>query len=61
MAPREPFSTPSQGLACPLCLSQNYTLVAERDRQRGMLQKVYRCDDCKSYFGDPREFDDRGN
>jgi transposase-like protein len=55
MAPREPFGTPVPGLVCPLCLSKSYTLVTERDVQRGILQKVYRCGDCKSYFGDARE------
>jgi hypothetical protein len=57
MAPREPFTSPVQGLSCPLCLSRNYTLVAERDPERGIRQTVYLCSDCRSYFGDAREFD----
>jgi transposase-like protein len=60
MAPREPFSRPAQGLLCPLCLSKNYTLVATRDSKRGILQTVYVCGDCKSHFGDVREFGGRG-
>jgi transposase-like protein len=55
MAPREHFTGPVPGLACPLCLSTNYTLVAARDPKRGIAQTVYRCGDCKSYFGDARE------
>jgi hypothetical protein len=57
MAPREAFNDPVQGLHCPLCLSRNYTLVAGRDTERGILQKVYLCGDCRSYFGDVRAFD----
>jgi transposase-like protein len=59
MAPRELFSKPVNGLLCPLCLSGNYTLVAERDTKRGILQTVYLCSDCRSHFGDAREFDAR--
>jgi hypothetical protein len=59
MAPREPFSKPVQGLLCPLCLSPNYTLVAERDPARSIQQTVYLCSDCRSYFGDVREFGKR--
>jgi len=55
MAPREPFTGPVPGLLCPLCLSTSYTLVAEPDPKRGIVQTVYRCGDCKSYFGDARE------
>jgi hypothetical protein len=55
MAPREPFTSPVLGLSCPLCLSRNYTLVTERDPKRDIVQKVYLCGDCKSYFGDARE------
>ena len=57
MAPREPFTGRVPGLCCPLCLSGNYTVVAERDPRRGIVQTVYRCADCKSYFGDGRETD----
>lgn len=54
MKPRERFSgTP--GLACPLCLSKSATLIAARDPERGLMQTIYRCGDCKSYFGDPGE------
>jgi DNA-directed RNA polymerase subunit RPC12/RpoP len=52
--PRERFSgTP--GVACPLCLSKNATRVTARDPKRGLMQTIYRCGDCKSYFGDLRE------
>ena len=57
MAPRELFGKPVQGLFCPLCTSPNYTLVAERDAERGILQTVFLCGDCRSYFGDSRQFD----
>jgi len=57
MAPRELFNKPVQGLLCPLCLSHNYSFVAQRDPDRGILQTVYLCGDCRSYFGDAREFD----
>jgi hypothetical protein len=57
MAPRELFGKPVKGLLCPLCLSRSYTVVAERDPKRGILQTVYLCSDCRSYFGDVREFD----
>jgi hypothetical protein len=60
MTPREPFSAPVPGLVCPLCASKSYTRVAARDPERGVLQTVYLCEGCKSYFGDSREFD-RGN
>ena len=59
MAPREAMNKPVQGLLCPLCLSRNYTLVAQRDPKRGILQTVYLCSDCRSYFGDSRDFDGR--
>jgi DNA-directed RNA polymerase subunit RPC12/RpoP len=55
MKPRERFSGPVPGLACPLCLSKRYTLVTDRDPTRGLIQSIYRCADCKSYFGDTRE------
>ncbi len=58
MVSRERFSGPVPGLACPLCLSRSYTVVAGRDPKRGLVQSVYRCEGCKSYFGDLRE---RGN
>jgi len=57
MAPRELFSAPVPGLVCPLCASKSYARVAARDPERGVLQTVYRCEGCKSYFGDAREFD----
>ncbi len=57
MAPRELFHKPVGGLLCPLCLSRNYTLVAGRDPTRGILQTVYLCSDCRSYFGDARDFE----
>ena len=57
MAPRELFSQPVQGLLCPLCLSHTYSLIARREPKRGILQTVYLCGDCRSYFGDAREFD----
>ena len=57
MAPKEAFNKTVPGLLCPLCLSKNYTLVAHRDAKRGILQTVYLCSDCRSYFGDQREFD----
>jgi hypothetical protein len=57
MAPRESFNKPVQGLVCPLCLSPNYALVAKRDPEHGILQTVYLCGDCRSHFGDGREFD----
>jgi uncharacterized protein YlaI len=60
MAPRELFNKPVTGLLCPLCLSRNYTLVTQRDRKSGILQTVYLCSDCRSYFGDVREFDGDG-
>jgi hypothetical protein len=55
VAPRQPFTGPVPGLVCPLCLSGNYALVATRDPKRGIVQTVYRCGDCTSYFGDARE------
>jgi hypothetical protein len=58
MAPSESFSKTVQGVLCPLCLSKNYALIARREPQRGVLQTVYLCGDCRSYFGDPREFND---
>jgi hypothetical protein len=58
MAPREPFVSPVPGLLCPLCLSNNYTLVAKRDPSRGILQAIYLCGDCRSHFGDMRELGD---
>jgi uncharacterized protein YlaI len=61
MAPKEAFNKPVEGLLCPLCLSRNYTLVARRDAARGILQTVYLCSDCRSYFGDAREFDGKSN
>jgi hypothetical protein len=57
MAPSELFSKTVDGVLCPLCLSKNYTLIARREPQRGILQTVYLCGDCRSYFGDAREFD----
>jgi len=60
MAPREPFISPVPGLLCPLCLSKNYSLIARRDPKRDILQTVYLCGDCRSYFGDVREFDAGG-
>jgi len=59
MAPRERFNDVVPGLVCPLCLSKSFTLVTEPDPKRGIMQRVYRCADCKSYFGDAREA--RGN
>lgn len=61
MAPRELFSQPVNGLLCPLCLSNGYSLVARRNPKRGILQTVYLCNDCRSYFGDVREFDAKGD
>ena len=58
MASRERFSGPGE-VACPMCLSRSYTIVACRDAKRGLIQSIYRCEGCKSYFGDPREADER--
>jgi len=55
MVSSESFSNTVPGLACPLCLSRNYTLVAKRDAKRGLIQTIYRCEGCKSFFGDARE------
>jgi DNA-directed RNA polymerase subunit RPC12/RpoP len=53
--PRERFSSPAPGVACPLCLSKSFTIVTARDLKRGLTQSIYRCGECKSYFGDPGE------
>jgi hypothetical protein len=60
MVHRESFNKPVAGLLCPLCLSKNYSLVAKRDPEHGIRQTVYLCADCRSYFGDAREFDGGG-
>ena len=57
MAPRESFNNPVKGLLCPLCQSNNYTLVAGRDPAHGILQSIYLCNDCRSHFGDLHERD----
>jgi hypothetical protein len=57
MAPREPFTHTVPGLVCPLCLCGHYTLIAGQDRRRGLLQNIYLCGGCKSFFGDSRQFD----
>lgn len=58
MASRERFGGPVTGIACPMCMSGSYTVVARRDLKLGLLQSIYRCEGCKSFFGDPREADE---
>jgi DNA-directed RNA polymerase subunit RPC12/RpoP len=55
MASREHFGGPVTGVACPLCSSRSYTIVSRRDPGRGLVQTLYRCEGCKSYFGDPKQ------
>jgi hypothetical protein len=55
MASRQRFTGSVAELACPLCLVRSYIIVARRDAKRGLRQSIYRCEGCKSYFGDPRE------
>ncbi|HZR69063.1 MAG TPA: hypothetical protein VFB01_08395 [Burkholderiales bacterium] len=55
MVSRERFAGPVAGIACPLCLSRSHAVVTRRDPMRGLMQTIYRCEDCKSYFGDPSE------
>ena len=55
MVSRERFAGPVAGIVCPLCLSKSHTVVTRRDPKVGLRQTIYRCEDCKSYFGDPRE------
>jgi hypothetical protein len=57
VVPRESFTPDVPGLACPLCLSRHYLLIAKRDPGRGLLQSIYRCEGCRSYFGDARELE----
>jgi hypothetical protein len=59
MVSRPRFSGPVAELACPLCASRSYTIVARRDPKRGLIQTLYRCEGCKSYFGDPGQTDDQ--
>jgi hypothetical protein len=58
MAPRERFGAQVAGLACPVCMSKSYTVVARRDPKRGLMQSIYRCEGCKSFFGDSAEGSD---
>lgn len=55
MASRERFTGPVTDIACPMCMSKSYTIIARRDPKRRLVQSIYRCEGCKSYFGDPRE------
>ena len=58
MAPRERLGAPVDALACPVCMSKSYTVVARRDPKRGLMQNIYRCEGCKSFFGDSAEASD---
>jgi hypothetical protein len=57
MVSRQRFGGPSAGISCPLCASGSCTIVTRRDPTRGLLQDIYRCEACKSFFGDPGEAD----
>jgi hypothetical protein len=59
MALRERFSGSASGVACPLCLSKSCAVVACRDPSRGLIQTIYRCEGCKSFFGDPGDAAER--
>lgn len=59
MISRERFSGPTAGISCPLCASSGYTIVTRRDPKRGLIQNIYRCEACRSYFGHPGDADEK--